>query len=80
MLKMIKNPFNHIRIANEIVRYSPFLDKTYQKALDHYDEAIKIDKDFSGSAYFGKAWLLIKGKKRIFTDNKKNENYKKEAV
>jgi hypothetical protein len=32
--------------------------------MDHYDKAIKLDKNYSTAAFAGKAWLLLKSKKK----------------
>ena len=63
---VIKNPYYHIVIANDLViNSSKFKDK-YDIAMNHFDKAIELDKNCCSAAYAGKAWLLLKGKEKFF--------------
>lgn len=80
IFSIIQNPYYHIAIANDIAANSPFLDGTYEKAKEYFKLAIEADPDFCAPAHVGKAWLMLKGKKRLFGDNAKQESYKLESL
>ena len=70
--KVIKNPYYHIAIANDFV-----INDKYESAMNHFNQAIDLDKQYSAAAYAGKAWLLLKGKKNFWTaNNQTTTNYK----
>ena len=75
---VIKNPYYHIVIANDLVVNDSYLNHQYDRALKHFEEALKLDKNCCSAAYAGKALLLIKAKKKISTLGSKN--YKLEAI
>lgn len=59
---VIKNPYYHIAIGNDLVMNDSSLNSKYDEAVSHFDKAIKLDSQYSCAAYVGKAWLLLKGK------------------
>lgn len=77
---VIKNPYYHIAIANDLVINDSSLNDKYDLAMSHFDKAIKLDEQFSAAAYAGKAWLLLKGKEKFLTANDKSTNYKQQAI
>ena len=38
----------------------------YNVAMKHFQQAIKFDPNHCDAVFFGKGWLLIKGKKSVF--------------
>lgn len=62
----IKNPYYHIAIANDLVINSSRFGDKYGIAMDHFNKAIELDENCSSAAFAGKAWLLLKGKERLF--------------
>ncbi|EAS05901.2 helicase carboxy-terminal domain protein (macronuclear) [Tetrahymena thermophila SB210] len=77
---VIKNPYYHIAIANDLVINDSSLDDKYNQAMNHFDQAIKLDKHQSAAAFAGKAWLLLKGKEKFWTTNDQSINYKQQAL
>jgi hypothetical protein len=77
---VIKNPYYHIAIANDLVINDSSLDDKYNQAMDHFDQAIKLDEHYSAAAFAGKAWLLLKGKEKFWTANDQSINYKQQAI
>ena len=77
---VIKNPYYHIAIANDLVINDSSLDDKYNQAMDHFDQAIKLDKHYSAAAFAGKVWLLLKGKEKFWTANDQSINYKQQAI
>jgi hypothetical protein len=42
------------------------LDDKYDQAMDHFDQAIKLDEHYSAAAFADKAWLLLKRREKFF--------------
>ncbi|CAF4222215.1 unnamed protein product, partial [Rotaria magnacalcarata] len=59
---VIKNPYYHIVIGNDLVINDSSLISKYKQAMEHFDRAIELDSDHSAAAFAGKGWLLLKGK------------------
>lgn len=59
---VIKNPYYHIAIANDLVVNDSSLDDNYNRAMNHFNQAIELDENYSAAAFAGKGWLLLKGK------------------
>jgi preprotein translocase subunit SecA len=57
--KVIKNPYYHIAIANDLV-----VNDKYELAVKHFNDAIKLDEKFSVAAYVGKCWSILKAKEK----------------
>lgn len=66
--EVIKNPYYHIAIANNLI-----LMGKHEKAHDHFKKAIELDEHHISAAFVGKAWLLLKGPK-------KDADYKHQAI
>ncbi|CAF3416542.1 unnamed protein product [Rotaria sp. Silwood2] len=77
---VIKNPYYHIIIGNDLVMNDSLLNDNYDKAMTHFDQAIKLDERHSASVYVGKGWLLLKGMRRFMLRKKQDVNYKSTAV
>jgi tetratricopeptide (TPR) repeat protein len=56
------------------------LDDNYNRAMNHFNQAIELDENYSAAAFAGKAWLLLKGKERFYISNKQDTNYKQQAI
>ena len=52
------------------------LDDNYNRAMNHFNQAIELDENYSAAAFAGKAWLLLKGKEKFFFSNEQSKNYK----
>ncbi|KAL4473568.1 hypothetical protein ABPG74_022432 [Tetrahymena malaccensis] len=76
---VIKNPYYHICIANNLV-INDLSKETYNLVMDHYDQAIKLDQNYSPAAFAGKAWLLLKCGGKFFIGNNKSIGYKEQAI
>ncbi len=59
---IIKNPYHHIALANDLLANESFFENASEKALRHYEAAIALDEKSSAAAFIGKAWILIKNK------------------
>ncbi|CAF4381932.1 unnamed protein product, partial [Rotaria magnacalcarata] len=77
---VIKNPYYHIVIGNDLVINDSSLISKYKQAMEHFDRAIELDPDHSAAAFAGKGWLLLKGKKRLIFSNQQDLDYKESAV
>lgn len=77
---IIKNPYYHIAIANDMLANTSLLDRTYDRVLNHLNQAIEADPDFSAPAHASKAWLLLKFRTRIGRYSEKQECYKSDAL
>ncbi|CAF4022221.1 unnamed protein product, partial [Rotaria sordida] len=77
---VIKNPYYHIVIGNDLVINDSSLISKYKQAMTHFDRAIELDPDHSAAAFAGKGWLLLKGKERFIFSNMQDLDYKESAV
>ncbi|CAF1374953.1 unnamed protein product [Rotaria sordida] len=77
---IIKNPYYHIIIGNDLIINDSSLNSKYDEAMKHFDQAIKLDPNHCAAAFVGRGWLLLKGKERIIFSNKQDLGYKDEAV
>ncbi|EAR95365.2 helicase carboxy-terminal domain protein (macronuclear) [Tetrahymena thermophila SB210] len=77
---VIKNPYYHISIANDLVINDSSLNDKYNQAMSHFDQAVQLDQHCSAAAFAGKAWLLLKGKEKFWTQNDQSRNYKQQAI
>ncbi|CAF3935562.1 unnamed protein product, partial [Didymodactylos carnosus] len=78
--RVIKNPYYHTVIANDLAINDSLLKNNYEKAMQHFDRAIEIDPDNSAAAFAGKGWLLLKVKKRLALSNRRELGYKEKAM
>ncbi|CAF3841999.1 unnamed protein product [Rotaria sordida] len=77
---IIKNPYCHIAIANDLVINDSSLYRNYDNAMKHFDRAIELDSKHSAAAFAGKGWLLLKGKENFFRSNEQSIDYKEMAI
>ncbi|CAF4506229.1 unnamed protein product [Rotaria sp. Silwood2] len=77
---VIKNPYYHIKIGNDLVINDSLLSEIYEKAMKHFDRAIELDEKHTAGAFFGKGWLLLKGTRKFILSNKQDINYKETAI
>ncbi|CAF1334065.1 unnamed protein product [Rotaria sordida] len=77
---IIKNPYCHIAIADDLVINDSSLYRNYDNAMKHFDRAIELDSKHSAAAFAGKGWLLLKGKENFFRSNKQSIDYKEMAI
>ncbi|CAF4173007.1 unnamed protein product, partial [Rotaria sordida] len=77
---IIKNPYYHIIIGNDLTINDSSLNSKYDEAMKHFDQAIKLDPNHCAAAFVGRGWLLLKGKERIMFSNKQDLGYKDEVV
>jgi hypothetical protein len=74
--KLIKNPYYHISIANDILAdewakvIRSYNTKKIKKAMSHYKKAFKEDGKCPGAAHVGVAWCLLLIQKGIDKDYK----------
>lgn len=66
---VIKNPYYHINIANNIILNESYWDDKIDCANRQLKEAINKDEESCAGAYMSKSWLLLKGKKRHLRKN-----------
>ncbi|CAF3951395.1 unnamed protein product, partial [Rotaria sordida] len=64
----------------DLVINDSLINSKYDQAMKHFDEAIKLDPDHSAAAFFGKGWLLLKGREDFFRSNQQELSYKEAAV
>ncbi|CAF1257950.1 unnamed protein product [Rotaria sp. Silwood1] len=77
---IIKNPYCHIAIANDLVINESSLRRNYDDAMKHFDLAIELDPKHTAAAFAGKGWLTLKGKENFFGSNKQSIGYKEAAI
>ncbi|CAF3327679.1 unnamed protein product, partial [Rotaria socialis] len=77
---VIKNPYYHIVIGNDLVINDSSLISKYKEAMKHFNRAIELDPDHSAAAFAGTGWLLLKGKKRLIFSDQLDLDYKESAV
>ncbi|CAF1276298.1 unnamed protein product, partial [Rotaria sordida] len=77
---VIKNPYYHIIIGNDLVINDSSLNSKYDEAMKHFERAIELDPDHCAAAFVGRGWLLLKGKEKIVVSNKQCLNYKDTAI
>ncbi|CAF4129993.1 unnamed protein product, partial [Rotaria sordida] len=77
---VIKNPYYHIIIGNDLIINDFSLDSKYDQAMKHFDQAIELDSDHCAAAFVGRGWLLLKGKERTLFSNELCVNYKDDAI
>ncbi|CAF3422734.1 unnamed protein product, partial [Rotaria sp. Silwood2] len=78
--RVIKNPYYHIIIGNDLTINDSLLNSKYDEAMKHFDRAIELDPNHCAAAFFGQGWLLLKGKKRIVVSNRQELGYKDAAI
>ena len=77
---VIKNPYYHIIIANDLISSTVSLKNTYDLAMKNFDRAIELDPENSAAAFAGKGWLLLKVKRRFAFSNRYALGYKEKAI
>ncbi|CAF4986969.1 unnamed protein product [Rotaria sp. Silwood1] len=77
---VIKNPYYHINIGNDLVINDSLINSKYDQAMKHFDEAIKLDPDHTAGAFSGKGRLLLKGREDSFRSNQQELSYKEAVV
>ncbi|CAF4426677.1 unnamed protein product, partial [Rotaria sp. Silwood2] len=57
---VIKNPYYHIKIGNDLLINDSLFNENYEDAMKHFDRAIELDEKHTAGAFCGKGWLLLR--------------------
>ncbi|CAF3207896.1 unnamed protein product, partial [Rotaria sp. Silwood2] len=77
---VIKNPYYHIKIGNDLLINDSLFNENYEDAMKHFDRAIELDEKHTAGAFYGKGWLLLRGMKKFILPTKQDINYKDIAI
>ncbi|CAF0875274.1 unnamed protein product [Didymodactylos carnosus] len=77
---VIKNPYYHIVIGNDLIIKKFSWKNNYDVAMKHFDKAITLDPENSAAAFAGKGWLQLKVKKRWAFTHRRALDYKQKAI
>lgn len=78
--RIIKNPYYHINIANDLIINDSSVNSKYDQAMKHFNQATELDPDHCAAAFVGKGWLLLKGREAFFRSKQQESGYKEAAV
>ncbi|CAF3845426.1 unnamed protein product [Rotaria sp. Silwood1] len=77
---LMRNPYHHIAIGNDLILNDSSLNSKYELALKHFDKAIELDSNYCAAAFVGRGWLLVKGKEKLIVSNTQEFGYKEAAI